>query len=583
MKWIVTFLTAFLVLLYTSVASATTIEVDPFNSARVHITSVPTGTAKLHWAIMDDMNATNIQWPWPDQTYNAGSPYYTPPAGKPVVDLLARDSSGNDLGTWAGRTPTSNSVIAQLDPADSSKVQIVAVPSGTTTLHFAYMSDTSGCPCDYGNVSVPASLPASFTPPASEPVVDVEAWDASGAELGTWFSGSAYPSAGRISTTPAIVPPPDTTPPDTTITSAPSDGTATAASVSFTSSEDGSSFACSLDGASASSCTSPKTYSGLAVGTHTFSVAATDAAGNTDPTPATATWQVTSPPPSSLQVGINSACYGTTGAAEQASFGGVVRFDTGLSSTCFNTLKAAGVKFDILISGGYTTGGVSALNRSTWVSNAVSWYQSHCTTTTCPYFEVLNEPYGTWYWGSNADSQTNANAYADLVKRTYTAFHNAYGSAAPKILASCENESWTSDWCGRWTRSTAYPNALASTDMVTLHPYNGETHVSSANAGDRALITSVQSETGGKPVAVTEVGWESDGDCDSASGLYTESEQASNITSFIDWARSNGGVKLVTYFTYHDFGSNPVCGYGVVRSDGSHKPAYAALQAEASH
>jgi hypothetical protein len=35
------------------------------------------------------------------------------------------------------------------------------------------------------------------------------------------------------------------------------------------------------------------TYTGLAVGTHTFSVTATDLAGNTDPTPATFNWEVT--------------------------------------------------------------------------------------------------------------------------------------------------------------------------------------------------------------------------------------------------------------------------------------------------
>lgn len=93
----------------------------------------------------------------------------------------------------------------------------------------------------------------------------------------------------------------DSTPPETTITSAPSGSTtATTASVSFTSSEPGSTFTCSLDGASPTTCTSPVTYSGLAAGTHVVSVAATDAATNTDPTPATASWTVTSSSSTSL-------------------------------------------------------------------------------------------------------------------------------------------------------------------------------------------------------------------------------------------------------------------------------------------
>ena len=84
-----------------------------------------------------------------------------------------------------------------------------------------------------------------------------------------------------------------TTPPDTTLTSEPSSVTAsTSATFDFISSEPGSTFQCSLDGAPMSACSSPKTYTGLADGTHTFSVEAIDPAGNVDPTPATASWTI---------------------------------------------------------------------------------------------------------------------------------------------------------------------------------------------------------------------------------------------------------------------------------------------------
>ena len=87
----------------------------------------------------------------------------------------------------------------------------------------------------------------------------------------------------------------DVTPPDTSITGQPSDPTSsTSATFTFGSTEAGSTFACSLDNGSFAACASPKTYSGLALGTHTLAVKATDAAGNTDPTPATATWTVKS-------------------------------------------------------------------------------------------------------------------------------------------------------------------------------------------------------------------------------------------------------------------------------------------------
>ena len=84
----------------------------------------------------------------------------------------------------------------------------------------------------------------------------------------------------------------DTTAPETTITARPATSTtSTSASFSFASTEAGS-FDCALDAAAFARCTSPKAYSGLATGSHTFKVRARDSAGNVDSTPATATWVI---------------------------------------------------------------------------------------------------------------------------------------------------------------------------------------------------------------------------------------------------------------------------------------------------
>jgi alpha-tubulin suppressor-like RCC1 family protein len=87
----------------------------------------------------------------------------------------------------------------------------------------------------------------------------------------------------------------DTTPPDTSLVTQPSDPTSsTSATFTFNSTEVGSTFACSLDNAAFATCVSPKAYSGLALGTHTLAVKATDPAGNPDLTPAQYAWTVKS-------------------------------------------------------------------------------------------------------------------------------------------------------------------------------------------------------------------------------------------------------------------------------------------------
>lgn len=85
----------------------------------------------------------------------------------------------------------------------------------------------------------------------------------------------------------------DTTAPDTTIPASPAATIATTtATFEFSSSETSSTFSCQLDSATSTSCVSPKEYTNLSEGSHTFKVAATDADGNIDATPAEYTWIV---------------------------------------------------------------------------------------------------------------------------------------------------------------------------------------------------------------------------------------------------------------------------------------------------
>ena len=91
-------------------------------------------------------------------------------------------------------------------------------------------------------------------------------------------------------------PPTDTTPPETTIDFGPSGNVKSRdAAFTFSSTEpSNATFQTRLDGGiwEANGTATSKTYSNLANGTHTFDVIATDAAGNTDPTPASLRWKV---------------------------------------------------------------------------------------------------------------------------------------------------------------------------------------------------------------------------------------------------------------------------------------------------
>jgi hypothetical protein len=87
----------------------------------------------------------------------------------------------------------------------------------------------------------------------------------------------------------------DTTPPETSIDLSGPTGTVKTNSARFIFSSpdaDVASFECSLDGAPFETCTSPKDYTNLGEGQHTFSVRAVDKAGNVDPTPASRSWTI---------------------------------------------------------------------------------------------------------------------------------------------------------------------------------------------------------------------------------------------------------------------------------------------------
>lgn len=109
------------------------------------------------------------------------------------------------------------------------------------------------------------------------------------------FNARAKDTVGLTATDSRTITIDRTPPPAPSITSGPTGTTTGDDSFAFTG-ESGASFECRLDAGSWAPCTSPKTYDVTADGSHTFTVRATDAAGNTSAT-TSRTWAVDATPP----------------------------------------------------------------------------------------------------------------------------------------------------------------------------------------------------------------------------------------------------------------------------------------------
>jgi hypothetical protein len=122
----------------------------------------------------------------------------------------------------------------------------------------------------------------------------------------SWFNLRTLGKNGRWTSTVHLGPfviLPDTVVPETSITAGPRKYGTAIATFEFQSNEKSAMLECSLDRAQFQTCASPKTYTGLPRGKHSFRVRAVDGAGNTDPTPATREWNVDAKAPATKLTG----------------------------------------------------------------------------------------------------------------------------------------------------------------------------------------------------------------------------------------------------------------------------------------
>jgi hypothetical protein len=328
--------------------------------------------------------------------------------------VLAQQTGVAGTGTSSTavfRVDTTAPAVSLRDPADGSATNdqiptfdgtagTATGDGGTVTVNLYSGTDTSGAPLE--------TLPAD----GSSGAWSVDATSAL-AEGTYTVQAQQSDSAGNTGTSSPHTFRVDLTPPDTTITSAPTSPTGMQeASFRFASSEAGSSFECRLDGGPWGACSSPKTYSALAVGSHTFDVRAIDAAGNADPTPDTHTWTIdTTLPPITLDAPEDGALTNDT----TPTFSGVASLAPGASATVnvyvyrqvpgspdqlVETLAAARAVSD----GTYSVAASPALTEGTYVAHAgqsvsggTATSAQHVFTvdTTAPQTTVLGGPTGS--------------------------------------------------------------------------------------------------------------------------------------------------------------------------------------------
>ena len=308
-------------------------------------------------------------------------------AGSHTVDVTAQDNAGNvltDSRSYTVVADTTAPVVTLTFPApvtgqngfynatDAMPVVGTVTANDTTTGN----SDVTSIVCTGAGVSVGGITGLGFPTASAQVTVAGE---------GTHdVSCTATDSAGNIGAGPGSAATKsvniDTVAPDTSITANPSTPTnQTSASFSFTGtdaapSSGGPTFECSLDVAGFTVCTSPKMYSGLADGSHTFQVRAKDTAGNVDATPASFTWVIDRQPP--VVIVTFPAPNGLNGWFVTSPVVGSVTATDPSNVTAISCIDAAGG----LVQGSLTGGGSGTATRALTVSGEGT-HNISCTAT----------------------------------------------------------------------------------------------------------------------------------------------------------------------------------------------------------
>jgi hypothetical protein len=204
------------------------------------------------------------------------------------------------------------------------------------------------------------------------------------------------------------------------------------------------------------------------------------------------------------------------------------------------------------------------------------------------YMELFNEPYLPSYSGGHPDPGHYARLVAAAVPAARAANPQARFLIEVDTTYSPNDGATPLDWLtGMYA---AVPDLGSYFDAVAVHPYaNGSPLTYTPGAGDRWQSRRIERihdalvarGAGDKHLWVTEVGWAT---CRRAGECVSESRQAAYLRDLFALRRVmwRGYVDAVFVYALQDYRSSDGSGsFGLLRQDGSRKPAWYAMRAAA--
>jgi len=238
----------------------------------------------------NDLVAAQVVVTW-DGTDDQGRPVPDGNYGIQASGTLVKKTTGaggeiRESAVSASETATTTATLSFGEIA-ASITRFPPNPSNAASATFAFTVNVAGCTFERSLDGGP------FVPAASSETLTNLAEGSHTYQVRV-VGPTGVPDPSAVSYTWTI----DLTPPETTLTQTPPDpSNAASPSFVFSASEAGCAFERSLDGGEFVLATSPDTVGPLADGPHTVQVRARDAAGNTDPSPASFAWTVDTIPP----------------------------------------------------------------------------------------------------------------------------------------------------------------------------------------------------------------------------------------------------------------------------------------------